>query len=94
MVDLNGKRIQGMPAFSEINKPYSNAPAYIAHYVNQSEETYRNRKGLLPKDDTGGFRQITDTDINNLHNQYNDIDNLEPKTRYADNIKKFLEHYN
>jgi hypothetical protein len=93
MVGLNGKMLSGMPAFSELGISYNYSPAYIAHYVNQSEETYRRRKGVLPKDDNGGFRQITDNDINNLHNQFNDIDNLDPKTRYADNIKQFLERF-
>jgi len=94
MVGLNGKTLVEMPAFSKLNIQYNYAPAYIAHYINQSEETYIRRKGLFPRDDNGDYRQKTDDLIHNIHNKYNDVDNLDPKTRYADNIKKFIENYN
>jgi hypothetical protein len=63
--------------------------AYIAHYVNQSEETYIKRKVLMPTDDTNSFRP-KNLDIHNCHNT---VVNLDPKNKYADGINKFLEHY-
>ena len=39
--------------FNTINKEYYNVPAFIAHYVNQSEETYIKRKCNRPADDNG-----------------------------------------
>jgi hypothetical protein len=93
MFGMNGKIITDLPCFNELSIPYYSAPAYIAHYVNQSEETYVKRKGLLPADDTGKFRRITHDCIDNLHKQYNDVDNLEPKCKYSENVKKFLEQF-
>lgn len=94
MYGINGNVIKGIPAFNKLNNvPYCNVNAYIAHYVNQSEETFRRRKGLLPRDDTGTNRNISEDEIKNLHKSYNDVDNLEPKDRYSENVKKFLEQY-
>jgi hypothetical protein len=94
MYGINGNIIKGVQAFNKLNNvPYYNVNAYIAHYVNQSEETFRRRKGLLPRDDTGEKRIITEHDIKNLHAAFNDVDNLDPKNRYSENIKKFLEQY-
>ena len=94
MYGINGNVIKGIPAYNELNNvPYYNVNAYIAHYVNQSEETFRRRKGLLPRDDTGEKRNISEDEIKNLHRQFNDVDNLEPKDKYSENVKKFLEQY-
>ena len=67
---------------------YSVVPAYIGHYVHQSEETYLRRKINLPTDDTGIFRN---NDVKNIHNSSNSHENLFPKNKYSENIKKFLE---
>jgi hypothetical protein len=74
--------------FNPINRPYWKTPAFIAHYVYQSEQTYKNRKLLLPSDDTGKFRQ-EETDIHAHHNV------VENKTtaKYIENIKLFLRHF-
>ena len=77
-------------AFHENKISYNNADAYIAHYVNQSEQTYIRRKILLPQDDTGTMRSRDQ----NIHSYYNDVDNEIPKNKYSSNIKKFLEQYN
>ena len=74
--------------FNNININYSIAPAYIAHYINQSEETYLKRKINLPTDDTGVFRN---NDVKNIHNNSNSHENLFPKNKYSGNVKKFLE---
>ena len=74
---------------SSFSIDYKTAPAYIAHFVYQSEESYINRKVKLPCDDVGIYRSAKD--INFIHNLYNDVDNFYPKETYALNIKKFLE---
>jgi hypothetical protein len=75
-------------SFNTTNMEYFKVPAYIAHYAWQSEETYIRRKINLPTDDTGIFRN---NDIENIHNNANDNENLYPKNKYAENIKHFLD---
>ena len=76
-------------AFNKHNIPYNESSAYIAHYVNQSEETFISRKITLPRDDTGEMR--CSLNVKGIHNEFNDHENLQPKLKYADNVKKFLE---
>jgi hypothetical protein len=68
--------------------PHSETDAYIAHYIYQAEETYIKRKINLPKDDTGHMRGNMDP---NIHNIYNNIDNYEPKNKYAHQVETFLK---
>jgi len=82
------KRLNEPFHFNNINVNYSIAPAYIAHYVNQSEESYLRRKINLPTDDTGIFRN---NDVKNIHNNSNSHENLFPKNKYSEIVKKFLE---
>lgn len=65
---------------------YSVAPAYIAHYVHQSRETYMKRKINLPTDDTGTMRGI----MENIHDLYNEVENHDPKKKYAEKVRDFL----
>ena len=74
--------------FSELNIPFYKSPAYIAHYVYQSEESYLKRKINLIGDD-GRKRGNMGKEI---HNYYNDTINLHPK-KYVNQIKKFLKYY-
>jgi len=76
-------------SFNECKINYNVIPAFIAHYIYQSEETYVKRKLELPSDDTGASRK---PDIN-IHNCYNDVINNRVKNMYAERIKRFLEHY-
>ena len=73
--------------FNNCNLHYRAVPAYIAHYVNQSEETYMNRKSL-PRDDTGTNRALVP--FSELHKEYNNSINLYPSERYSALIKKIL----
>jgi hypothetical protein len=66
------------------------SPIYIAHYFNQSEETFTKRKINLPRDDTGGHRQMN---VAEIHNQFNSTENNYPKNKYAEGIKNFLKQY-
>jgi hypothetical protein len=85
---LHGRSNSGH--FNNLPIPFYKSPAYIAHYYTQSEETYTKRKLSVPRDDTGEMRS---GDVKTIHNSSNDIDNLHPKSRYSENIKRFLEYY-
>jgi hypothetical protein len=74
--------------FSKIDLPYYKAPAYIAHYIYQSEESYIKRKISIAGDD-GRRRPNMGKEI---HNLYNDVLNLEPQ-KYITNLKIFLDYY-
>lgn len=63
-------------------------PAYIAHYINQSEETFQRRKIDLPADDSGKKRSIGD--LKSIHKDHNLIDNNFVSNTYSLAIKKFL----
>jgi hypothetical protein len=77
--------------FNESNIFFNKAHAYVAHYAMQSEETYKKRKVDLPTDDTGAFRgQFNAVDFHKAHNS---TENLNPKNKYADRVRRFLQHY-
>jgi len=68
--------------------PYYISPAYIAHYVYQSEETYIKRK-INIIGDNGIKRPNLGKEI---HKHYNDTKNLQPQ-KYIKRIKQFLLFY-
>jgi len=69
---------------------YWKAPAYIAHYVYQSEESFRKRKIALPRDDTGGYRHKANIDTKFIHDLYNQVVNTQLKERYVERNRSFL----
>jgi len=81
--------VNGCYAFNPCKVEYCEQHAYIAHYVNQSEETYMKRKILLEADDGTGFRNTNP----NLHKQHNEVQNNDPKNKYAENVKLFLKQF-
>ena len=80
--------IMAKKVFNPSNKEFWKTPAFIAHYIYQSEETYKQRKIALPADDTGGFRK----EDHNIHEKHNEVINLIPK-KYSENVKAFLKQY-
>ena len=74
------------PEFNNCPIEYTKANAYIAHYLYQSEETYINRKLKLPADDSTKHRNKDE----NIHNRYNDIDNMNLVNKYLESIKRYL----
>lgn len=88
MLGLHFKKLTPPYYFSNFNATYYQAPAYIAHYVFQSEETYKKRK-IGKKSDDGSTRNDMGSEI---HHHYNDVINLQPQ-KYVRNIKMFLEYY-
>lgn len=93
VVSISGNIMNGNLAFNPTNVPYNQVPAYIAHYVNQSKETFIRRKIQIPSDDTGTFRHINKEDLENLHKSHNQVVNEYPKLKYAENVNKFLEGF-
>ena len=85
-ISVNHEIMSANSPFNQIEMEYYRAPAYIAHYVNQSEETYVRRKINLPTDDHGTMRG-RDTEIHEKHNGY---ENLQPSIKYVHRIKHFL----
>jgi hypothetical protein len=77
--------------FNTKTTEYTKVPAFIAHHMYQSEETYINRKINLPMDDNGGSRQKIDTE--QLHAMHNSFENTFPKLKYARNVRRFLKQY-
>ena len=65
---------------------YKDAPAFIAHYVHQSEESYINRKLKLPMDSHNSFRGVDQ----HMHKHYNDVDNFLVRNKYVPRLKHFL----
>ena len=88
---FNGK-IGKKTLFNECIIPFENCPIYIAHYVNQSKESFIKRKVIKPRDDTGGYRTEVDKNlVENIHEQHNNIDNFKPKELYHEKVQKFLK---
>jgi hypothetical protein len=89
MLGIDFKILKSKPyCFNKINLNFHQAPAYIAHYVFQSEETYIKRK-VSKKGDDGLQRNNLGKEI---HNLYNDVVNLQPQ-KYVKQIKEFLDYY-
>ena len=90
MYNIDGKKMNIPFCFHKSSLSFHNAPAYIAHYIYQSEETYIKRKIQVPRDDTGTIRTRNNS---NIHDYYNNINNEEPKQKYSHNIRLFLKQY-
>jgi hypothetical protein len=74
--------------------PYYKAKAYIAHYVFQSEASYRRRKLALPRDDNGGMRSAAgvEEDCAAIHGQFcTRANNQLARRLYADRVRAFLD---
>ena len=64
----------------------------------QSKETWIRRKLTLPRDDNGQIRPQNQTILNkelslhyDMHSDLNDIENLNVKNKYSENIKRYLQ---
>lgn len=74
-------------------KTFQEAPAYIAHYVYQCEESFIRRKVNLPADDSGQKRAgIEGLLADGFHNMYNSTVNVYPRNKYAAQVRQFLEY--
>lgn len=89
MFGVNKKRIYEPYAKNKLNCGFNKVLAYIAHYVTQSEESYRNRK-CRPTDDTGNMRHVANYNVTQIHKNHNKYDNFYPKNVYAKRVHDFL----
>ena len=89
--NLQGKIINKEFCFNECNLNFNHVPMYVAHYVNQSEETYTKRRSV-PRDDNGELREICKPD--KLHTEFNSTENNYPSDTYCAKIKKILLAFN
>ena len=79
------------PFFIDNNTPYNESVAYIAHYVNQSYNTYLHRKISFPRDDTLTYREMLTAE--DIHKQYNEITNTSVLEKYNANNKLRIKKY-
>jgi len=86
MYSLNMKNMSENSAFNVWPIDYKEAPAFIAHYVYQSEESYIRRKIKLPTDLQNSFRGIDQQ----MHKHYNDVENFFVRNKYAGRVRHFL----
>lgn len=85
------RKIGEKTLFNEYIIPFEKSPIYIAHYANQSKESFIKRKVIKPRDDTGGYRTEKDKHlVLNIHNSHNNIDNTQPKELYHEKVQSFL----
>lgn len=92
--NIDNKLITTNYHFNPCHVEFNQVPIYIAHYVYQSEETFKKRKVVLPRDDNGKIRDFHEKeDVKFIHNLYNGYENLQPKNRYVENVKKFLDDF-
>jgi len=90
MIDINFNILNKPYYHNKINLAFYNVPTYIAHYIYQSEETYKKRKVDLQIADDGTIRKNMEDEI---HNKGNEGVNTQPQ-KYINKIKEFLEFYN
>ena len=83
-MDIN-KNILIPSPFVENKVEFNLTPAYIAHYIYQSEEMCNFRK-MNRKNDLGGSNGNVDILL------YNEVDNFEIKERYSSKINTFLNN--
>jgi len=86
MFSIDGTRMTLPYSFHKNKYPLEKNIAFIAHYIYQSEETYMQRKIIIPQDDTGAKREID----KELHSKYNDMENNLLREKYAFQIRRFL----
>lgn len=85
------RKIGILTSFNESNILVEKCPIYIAHYVNQSRESFIKRKIIKPRDDTGGYRtEVEKNLVENIHNNYNNNNNIQPKQLYHEKVQMFL----
>lgn len=91
MIGADYKNLSKPYCFHECPLKLNAVTGYIAHYSIQSKETYIKRKINRLRDDTGILRENSDSKLLNIHRMHNNYENLGPKHKYADKIKRFLQ---
>lgn len=85
MTAIQGNILKPPYYFNNIKLHFKFAPAYIAHYLYQSEETYLHRK-IKKMGDDGCQRKNIGKEI---HKHHNEVENQQPQ-KYVKRIKDLL----
>lgn len=88
MTAIQGTILKPPYYFNNIKLHFKYAPAYIAHYMYQSEETYLHRKINKMSDDGRQRKNIGEE----IHKQHNEVQNEQPQ-KYVKRIQEFLKYY-
>ena len=76
--------------FNPVKRTFTNMPAYIAHYINQSESEYIRRKGRNADDGSGIKKGL----YHAVHDVHNDVPNNQLQYKYSAAVKQMLAYYN
>lgn len=87
---LNDKDPWFYPGIHQRKYKFFEVPAFIAHYANQSQDTYVQRKVNLPRDDNFQFRSALEKDA--FHAQFNVCENTYLCDKYKQD-KTCAIHY-
>lgn len=90
MWTIDKKIMRRNNAFNDCNLEYNKIPAFIAHYVYQSEETFMRRKVNNGMNDDGTTTQNNRDLFATIHTRYNEVENKYLKDAYSERIKLFL----
>jgi hypothetical protein len=69
---------------------YKRSQVFIAHYITQSEEEFKRRKGRTMDD--GATNK--DSMYKEIHNVHNETENLILKNKYSNGVKDMLTRFN
>ena len=88
-IAVSGNFCVGTP-FNGRTMDFSNVQAFIAHYITQSEEEFRRRKGR--KMDDGSINKVNM--YPKIHDVHNEENNLVLKNKYSERVKEMLTKFN
>lgn len=87
---ITGNIMQENSPFNKIPILFIHSPAYIAHYVIQSEQEFMRRKGR-PMDDGASIKTAL---YPNVHENHNEVENHQLHNKYVERVKNMLRKYN
>jgi hypothetical protein len=89
-IAVTGNLIKPDSPFNRKPILFTHAPAYIAHYIVQSEQEFMRRKGRQMDDGTGNKTGL----YKNIHENHNEVENRQLHNKYTERVKKMLRKYN
>ena len=89
-VAITGNLIEPNSPFNRKPMLFTHAPAYIAHYIVQSQQEFMRRKGRQMDDGTGNKTGL----YRNIHANHNEVENHQLHNKYVDRVRQMLRKYN
>jgi len=77
--------------FNAFPIPFDRCPAYVAHYLIQSQKEFLRRKGRTMDDGAQGKENLYGKHV--IHQSHNECDNLQLREKYSDGIKLMLTKF-